>query len=216
MRGKGKKMNEVIENVLSDETYTTNEQRAEAIKQGLATLVMPKDVYNNVATKLKNTETSLSSLQTEYDNFKKSKMTDDELRESEKRQLEERENGIALKESEYAVRDLFTNANISKDKYEKILSKVVTQDKNKSVEIAQTFIDLLSETADETKKKTVTDLLNDTPKPTVSTPNSGTVSNLEAYKAKYDEAVKNGDFLAQTQYMRLVQEEQMKLNKPNI
>lgn len=209
-------MNEVIENVLSDETYTTNEERVEAIKQGLATIVIPKDKYNDVATKLKNTETSLNSLQTEYDDFKKSKMTDDELRESEKKQLVERQNQLALKESEYAVRDLFTNANISKDKYEKILSKVVTSDKDKSVEIAQTFIELLSETADETKKQTVTDLLNDTPKPTVSTPNSGTINNLDSYKQKYDEAVKNGDFLAQTQYMRLIQEEQMKLNKPNI
>ncbi len=209
-------MNEVIENVLSDETYTTNEERVEAIKQGLATLVIPKDKYNDVATKLKNTETSLNSLQTEYDDFKKSKMTDDELRESEKKQLEERKNQLALKESEYAVRDLFESNNVPKSKYEKVLKKVVTSNKDKSVEIAQTFIELLSETADETKKQTVTDLLNDTPKPTVSTPNSGTVSNLDSYKQKYDEAVKSGDFLSQTQYMRLIQEEQIKLNKSNI
>ena len=209
-------MNEVIENVLSDETYTTNEERVEAIKQGLATLVIPKDKYNDVATKLKNTETSLNSLQTEYDDFKKSKMTDDELRESEKKQLEERKNQLALKESEYAVRDLFESNNVPKSKYEKVLKKVVTSNKDKSVEIAQTFIELLSETADETKKQTVIDLLNDTPKPTVSTPNSGTVSNLDSYKQKYDEAVKSGDFLSQTQYMRLIQEEQIKLNKSNI
>jgi hypothetical protein len=209
-------MNEVIENVLSDEAYTTNEERVEAIKQRLVPLIIPKDKYNDLSAKLKNTEISLNALQTEYDDFKKSKMTDDELRESEKKDLEARKNGIALKESEYAVRDLFTNANISKEKYEKILSKVVTADKNKSVEIAQTFIELLSETVDETKKQTVTDLLNDTPKPTVSNPNGGTVNNLDSYKAKYEEAVKNGDFLAQTQYMRLMQEEQMKINNPNI
>lgn len=209
-------MNEMIENVLSNETYTTNEERAEALRQGLATLVIPKDKYNDLSTKLKNTETSLSTLQTEYDDFKKSKMTEDELREAERTEFEAKQKNIALKESEYAVRDLFTNANISKEKYEKILSKVVTSDKDKSVEIAQTFIELLSETADETKKQTVTDLLNDTPKPTVSTPNSGTISNLDSYKQKYDEAVKNGDFLAQTQYMRLMQEEQMKQNKPNV
>lgn len=209
-------MNEVIENVLSNEIYTTNEERLEAIKQGLVSLVVPKDKYNDLSTRLKKTETSLSTLQTEYDDFKKSKMTEDELRESERKDLEAKQKNIALKESEYAVRDLFTNANISKEKYEKILSKVVTADKDKSVEIAQTFIELLGETADETKKQTVTDLLNDTPKPTVSTPNSGTVNNLDSYKTKYDDAVKNGDFLAQTQYMRLMQEEQMKMNKPNV
>lgn len=203
-------MNEMIENVLSNETYTTNEERAEAIKKGLATLVIPKDKYNDLSIKLKNTETSLSTLQTEYDDFKKSKMTEDELREAEKAELETRKQNIALKESEYAVRDLFESNEIPKKEYEKTLKKIVTYDKDKSLEIAQTIVELLSETADKTKKQTVTDLLNDTPKPTVSTPNSGTVSNLDSYKAKYDEAVKNGDFLAQAQYMRLMQEEQMK------
>lgn len=207
-------MNELIENVLNNEEYTTNEERANALKQGLATLVIPKNKYNELSTELSTTKTSLSTLQTEYNDFKKSKMTEDELRESEKKDLETKQKNVALKESEYAVRDLFTNANIPKEKYEKILGKVVTSDKDKSVEIAQTFIELLNETADETKKQTVTDLLNDTPKPTVSTPNSGTVSNLESYKQKYEEAVKNGDFLAQTQYTRLMQEEQMKQNKP--
>lgn len=209
-------MNEMIENVLSNEAYTTNEERVEAIKQGLVPLVVPKDKYNDLSTRLKNTETSLSTLQTEYNDFKKSKMTEDELRESEKAELETREQGIALKESEYAVRDLFESNKIPREKYEKTLGKIVTSDKNKSVEIAQTFIELLSQTADETKKQTVTDLLNGTPKPTVSTPNSGTVSNLDSYRQKYDEAVKNGDFLAQTQYMRLMQEEQMKQNKPSV
>nr|DAM10944.1 MAG TPA: Major head protein [Caudoviricetes sp.] len=216
MCGKGYIMNEVIENVLSNETYTTNEEIAEAIKQGLATLVIPKDKYNDLNAKYKAVESNYTTLSAEYDDFKKSKMTDDELRESEKKQLAERQNQLALKESEYAVRDLFTNADISKQRYEKILSKVVTSDKDKSIEIAQTFIDVLSESTEETKKQTVTDLLNGTPKPTVSTPNGGTVSNLEFYKNRYDEAVKNGDFLAQTQYMRLMQEEQMKLNKPNV
>lgn len=205
-------MNEMIENVLSNETYTTNEERAEALRQGLATLVIPKDKYNDLSAKLKNTETNLSALQTEYNDFRKATMTEDELRESEKAELEEREQGVALKESEYAVRDLFESNEIPKKEYEKILKKFVTLDKDKSIEIAQTIIELLNETADKTKKQTVTDLLNDTPKPTVSTPNSGTVSNLDSYKQKYDEAVKNGDFLEQAQYMRLIQEEQIKQN----
>lgn len=207
-------MNELIENVLNNEEYTTNEERANALKQGLATLVIPKNKYNELSTELSTTKTNLSTLQTEYNDFKKSKMTEDELRESEKKDFEVKQKEIALKESEYAVRDLFTNANISKEKYEKILGKVVTSDKDKSVEIAQTFIELLSETADETKKQTVTDLLNGTPKPIVSTPDGGTASNLESYKQKYEEAVKNGDFLAQTHYTRLMQEEQMKQDKP--
>lgn len=209
-------MNEVIQNVLSDETYTTNEERVEALRKGLATVVIPKDKYNDLNTKLKTTESNYNSLQTEFNEFKKSKMTDDEKREAERVEFEGKVKNLSLKESEYAVRDLFTNANISKEQYEKILGKVVSEDKDKSVEIAQTFIELLGETVDKTKKQTVTDLLNDTPKPTVSTPNSGTVSNLDTLQTKYDESVKSGDLIGQATYTRMIQEEQAKLNTPSV
>ena len=83
-------MNEVIENVLSDETYTTNEERVEAIKKGLATLVIPKDKYNDLNTKLKNAENKVSAIQTEYDEFKQSKMTADEKAEAERKQFKKK------------------------------------------------------------------------------------------------------------------------------
>lgn len=177
---------------------------------------VPKARVDEYAKRVSTLETEKEQLSTEYDEFKKSKMTDDEKREAERTEFERKVKNLSLKESEYAVRDLFTNANISKEKYEKILNKVVSEDKDKSVEIAQTFIELLGETADETKKQTVTDLLNDTPKPTVSTPNSGTVSNVDAYQEKFDEAVKNNDLVGQSQYLRLIQEEQAKLNTPSV
>lgn len=177
---------------------------------------VPKARIDEYAKRVSILETEKEQLSTEYDEFKKSKMTDDERIKAEKDDMESRSKNLSLKESEYAVRDLFTNANISKEKYEKILSKVVSKDKDKSVEIAQTFIELLGETADETKKKTVTELLNDTPKPTVSTPNGGTVSNADAYQEKFDEAVKNNDLIGQAQYMRMIQEEQAKINTPGV
>ena len=71
-------MNEVIESILNDETYAKNEEKAEALKKSLATVFIPKDKYNDLSNKLKNTETNYSILSSEYEEFKKSKMTDEE------------------------------------------------------------------------------------------------------------------------------------------
>ena len=81
-------MKEEIEKVLSDETLTTNEAKVDAIAKSLATLMIPKDKYNDLNTKLKTTESNYATLQNEFDDFKKSKMTDDEKREAELKQLE--------------------------------------------------------------------------------------------------------------------------------
>lgn len=81
-------MKEEIEKVLSDETLTTNEERVDAIAKSLATLMIPKDKYNDLNTKYKAVESNYTTLSTEYDDFKKSKMTDDEKREAELKQLE--------------------------------------------------------------------------------------------------------------------------------
>ncbi|MBS7020368.1 MAG: hypothetical protein KH135_00640 [Firmicutes bacterium] len=213
-------MNEVIENVLSDETYTTNEERVEAIKKGLATLVIPKDKYNDLSAKLKTAESNYNSLSTEFDEFKKSKMTDDEKREAELKQLELDKKTTATDKSRLAVKELLFDNGIrisdEDNELKETLSNIISDDYEKSIKLANSFISIMKKAQDETKKQTVTDLLNDTPKPTVSTPNSGTVSNLDAFQEKFDEAVKNGDSVGQAMYTRMIQEEQAKLNTPSV
>ena len=99
-------MKEAIEQVLGNETYTTNEERVEAISKELAKLVVPKDKFNDLSNRLKNTESEYSTLQTEYEDFKKSKMTDDEKRESELKQFEEAKRQNAIERSNLGVQKL--------------------------------------------------------------------------------------------------------------
>ena len=99
-------MKEAIEQVLSNETYTTNEEKVNAITQELAKLVIPKDKYNDLSNRLRNTESEYSTLQTEYEDFKKSKMTDDEKRESELKQFEEAKRQNAIERSNLGVQKL--------------------------------------------------------------------------------------------------------------
>ena len=145
-------MNEVIESVLSDETYTTNEERIVAIKKGLATLVIPKDKYNDVSSKLKMAEANLLTLQNEFDDFKKSKMTDDEKREAEYKQLELDKKENAKKRSELAVKSLLLDNGIKITDSEEdqelrdTLENIISEDYDKSLSLANSFISLYEET----------------------------------------------------------------------
>ena len=210
-------MNEVIENVLSDETYTTNEERVEAIKKGLATLVIPKDKYNDLNTKLKNTENKISALQTEYDEFKQSKMTADEKAEAERKQFEMDKKNNAIEKSSLAVEKLLLKNGIEvKDddvELKETLQSIVSEDLDKSVKLANSFISLLNKTKDQTVKETTTQLLNNTPKPIGGTDSSSSVSKIEQLQNELNQAIKDKDIVKQTSIMTQIFQEQ---NKPSI
>lgn len=210
-------MNEVIENVLSDETYTTNEERVEAIKKGLATLVIPKDKYNDLNTKLKNTENKISALQTEYDEFKQSKMTADEKAEAERKQFEMDKKNNAIEKSSLAVEKLLLKNGIEvKDddvELKETLQSIVSEDLDKSIKLANSFISLLNKTKDQTAKETTTQLLNNTPKPIGGTDSSSSVSKIEQLQNELKEAIKDKDIVKQTSIMTQMFQEQ---NKPSI
>lgn len=205
-------MNEVIENVLSDETYATNEEKVEAIKKGLATLVIPKDKYNDLNTKLKNAENNYSALQTEYDEFKQSKMTADEKAEAERKQFELDKKNNAIEKSSLAVEKLLLKNGIEiKDddvELKETLQSIVSEDYDKSIKLANSFISLLNKTKDQTAKATTTQLLNDTPKPIGGTNSSSTVSKIDQLKAELDKAIEEKDVVKQTSIMTQIFQEQ--------
>lgn len=210
-------MNEVIESVLSDETYTTNEERVEAIKKGLAPLVIPKDKYNDVSNRLKTTESNFATLQTEYDAFKLSKMSDDERIEAERQQFELDKKANAITKSELAVEKLLLKNGIEiteeDTELKETLQNIVSEDIDKSIKLANSFISLLNKTKEQTVKETTTQLLNDTPKPIGGVDSSSSISQIEQLRNELSKAIENKDVMLQTQLMTQIFQEQQ---KPNI
>ena len=207
-------MNEVIENVLSDESITTNEERVEAIKKGLATLVIPKDKYNDLSTRLKTTESNLQTLQNEYDEFKKSKMTEDELKEAKEKEFALKVKANAIEKSDLAVQKLLlkNGIEINDDDLElkETLSSIVSEDYDRSIKLANSFISLLNKTKDTTAKETTTKLLNETPKPVGGVESSSNVSKVEELKKQLDQAIKDKDVIKQTSLISEIYREQSK------
>lgn len=210
-------MNEVIENVLSDETYVTNEEKVEAIKKGLATLVIPKDKYNDLSTRLKTSESNYSTLQNEFNDYKKSKMTEDELNQAKENELAEKVKQNNIKASELAVKSLLLDNGIKvtdeDTELKETLENIISEDMDKSIKLTNSFIALLNKTKTNTEKETTTKLLKDTPKPIGGVDSSSNVSKLESLQKELQQAIKDKDVVKQTSLMTQIFQEQ---NKPKI
>lgn len=212
-------MREEIEKILNDESFTTNEERVDAITKGLATLVIPKDKYNDVSNRLKTTESNYENLQNEFDSFKKSKMTDDEKAIEEKKKFEQRvrENNIAR--SELAVKGLLLDNGIkvTDDDVElkNTLENIISEDLDKSINLANSFISLLNKTKENTVKETTTQLLNDTPKPIGGVESSANVDKIEELNKELANAIEKKDVVKQTQILNKIFIENQK-KKTNI
>jgi hypothetical protein len=210
-------MNEVIENVLSDETYVTNEEKVEAIKKGLATLVIPKDKYNDLSTRLKTSESNYSTLQNEFNDYKKSKMTEDELNQAKENELAEKVKQNNIKASELAVKSLLLDNGIKvtdeDTELKETLQNIISEDMDKSIKLTNSFISLLNKTKTNTEKETTTKLLKDTPKPIGGVDSSSNVTKLESLQKELQQAIKDKDVIKQTSLMTQIFQEQ---NKPKI
>lgn len=207
-------MNEVIESILNDETYVTNEEKAEALKKNLATVVIPKDKYNDLSNKLKNTETNYSILSSEYEEFKKSKMTDEEKAESERKQFELDKKANAILKSELAVEKLLlkNGIEINDDDTElkETISSIISEDTEKSVKLASNFITLLNKTKEMIKNETTTELLNNTPKPIGGVDSSSSVSRIDELNSQLKKAIEEKNVMLQTRLMSEIFQEQNK------
>lgn len=210
------KVKEEITKILSDESLTTIEEKVDAIAKGLATLVIPKDKYNELSNKLKITETKYAELLDEYDAYKKSKMTEEEKAEEERKKFEEEKKANAIAKSKLAVKELLLDNGIKVTdediELKETLENIISDDYEKSIKLANSFISILKKTKETTQKETVTDLLNDTPHPIGGNNASNPVNKLDELKQKLEEAIKNKDEILQTQLTREIFEEMQKNN----
>jgi len=207
-------MKNAIEQVLNDESYATTEERVDAIAKELAKLVIPKDKYNDLSSRLSKTETDYTSLQSEYDNLKKANMTDQEKMDEERKELEASRLSNAREKSELAVQKLLLKNGIEVNdddtELKETLSNIVSEDFDKSMKLANSFINILNKTKDTTKVETTNKLLNDTPKPIGGTDGSSTISKVDMLNQQLQKAIENKDTLAQTQLISQIYQESQK------
>lgn len=196
----------------SEEFVNADEEgKVEMTTKVLGPLTIPKDVYNELNDRYKSSETKIQSITKEYDDFRKSKMTDDEKLQAERESFKRSQEELAIKSNRLDVMRKLEKAGLTEEDYLDQLDLIVSSDADKSMKLADFLVNTIKNNSEKVKQQTQIDLLNDTPKPVVGNAEVVT-SAIDALKAEYDEALKNKDVVAQAKLTRLIQEEEKKQN----
>ncbi len=176
-------MKEKITEILNDETIETTEDRVEKLAKELALLVIPKDKYNKLSERVEKLESEKKEAQEKLDELEKKNMTDEELKTKELAEIEKTKKELSFEKNKLKAKDLFKSANVDEKQIESLLDKVVSEDETKTLELTNSFIEILNVKVDETKKKIETDLLTGTHKPDIkSNGNEPKEITLEDFK----------------------------------
>lgn len=206
-------MEEELKEILGEDT-----EKIDAIKKMVGEKFVPTSVLTERLNKEKENSKKIqdanTQLQKEYDDFKLSKMTEEEqTKELQKRANEE--NQKILKElNEYVARTIFSQNNIAKDDYEQLLGTIVSTDKEKTKAIAEGICGIITKQKNDNMQQVKNEVLKNQPKPQGGNDNSnGVTTKLEMYEKNLEEAMKNNDIVKIATYTRLVQEEKIKNQK---
>ena len=201
---------EELVKILDNADLTTSGDKADAINKLLAELTIPKDKYNELNEKLKTANDQLGSKTKEFDDYKKSKMTDEEKKKAESEEMASQLLQYKMDLNRLEVERVFAGAGLKEEDYKPILPNIVGNDRESSIASANAFINILKSNTEKVEQATKQSLLQSTPSPVGGTGAVKTSSNLESLETAYAEAIKSKDQMAQARLLREIQTEKAK------
>lgn len=203
-------MEEELKEILGEDT-----EKIEAIKKIVGEKFVPTGVLTERLNKEKENSKKFQEanvqLQKEYDDFKLSKMTEEEQAKELKKRADEENQKTKKRLNEYIARTIFSQNNISKEDYEGLLETIVSTDEERTKTVAESICTIINKTKNDNMNQIKKQVINNTPKPEGGNDNSnGITSKLEMYEKNLADAQKAHDLVKIATYTRLVQEEKMK------
>ena len=195
-------MNEVLLEVLNNETYTTNEERAKAIQTALATLVIPKDKFNEQSKRLQNVEAEKNDLQAKnkeldnkYNDLRKQNMSAEERNKEEIEQFKKEKEEFARQLSELAVEKILAKNGVNSDtygeeEYKNLVNDLIADNVDNSTTKANNFITILNKQKEYVEQETTSNLLKNTPRPNAGGEEDKPVTKEDFDNMTYSEMMK--------------------------
>ena len=206
-------MDEELKELLGEDT-----EKIEAIKKMVGEKFVPTSVLTERLNKEKENTKKFQDanveLQKEYDDFKMSKMTEEEKAKALQVKADEENKKIIKERNEYVARTIFSQNNIAKEDYEDLLGTIVSTDKERTQAVAESICSIINKSKDENMQKLKSSVIKNQPKPEGGNDSTnGKTSTLEMYEEALEKANKEHDIVKIATYTRLVQEEKMKNQK---
>lgn len=201
---------EELVKILGNEELKSNEEKVDAINKLLAESTIPKDKFNDTSAKLKEAEQKLTSMSNDFEEFKKSKMTDEEKKNAERESMQNQLLKYQLDLNRLEVEKIFESNGLTQEDYKDIEANIIGKDRETSIASANAFVNILKAKSEKVAQATKEELLKQTPTPIGGTGGTQTVSNLEELQNAYSNALKEKDVVAQAKLLREIQQEQAK------
>ena len=201
---------EELVKILGNEELKTDEDKVNAINKLLAESTIPKDKFNDTSAKLKEAEEKINSITNDFEEFIKSKMTDEEKKNAEKESMQNQLLKYQLDLNRLEVEKIFESNGLTQEDYKDIEANIIGKDRETSIASANAFVNILKTRSEKVAQATKEELLKQTPTPVGGTGGTQTVSNLEELQNAYSNALKEKDVVAQAKLLREIQQEQAK------
>ena len=203
-------MEEELKEILGEDA-----EKIEAVKKLVGEKFVPTGVLTERLNKEKQNTKKIQEaniqLQKEYDDFKLSKMTEEEQAKELKKRADEDNQKTLKRLNEYIARTIFSQNNVAKEDYESLLDTIVSTDEERTKKMAESICSIINKNKNDKMNQIKKQVLKDQPKPEGGNDNTnGITSKLEMYQQKLKEAKEKNDIVKIATYTRLVQEENMK------
>lgn len=177
--------------------------KAQAIKTLVGNSFVPMAKFKE---EKESSQTAYNQLKTEYDEYKQSKMTDDEKKAEKERITQENLRNANLKISKMTAENAFAKAGFKEEDYSAILEGIIQEDAEKTKLLAETICNTMLKQKKLAEEGLKDKILKNTKTPPAGNDNSSTDGDVEKYQKLLQDAQKRNDYVNMATYTRLLQE----------
>lgn len=161
-------MDEELSNVLGNEELDSN-AKAEAIKKLIGDNYVPTKKYSDDVATVKNEnkqlKTSIKEKDTEIEGYKNSQLTDDQKKQKELDDIANTKRDLAIERSQIQAEKILSKVVTDDKELESLVKGISSEDIEATKVLAQNFVDTITKQKEATEAKIREELINDTPRP---------------------------------------------------
>lgn len=162
-------MDEELSNVLGNEDLDSN-AKAEAIKKLIGANYVPTEKYSNdvssVKKENKTLKDTLKTKDTEIEGYKNSQLTDDQKKQKELDDIANTKRDLAIERSQIQAEKILSKVVTDDKELESLVKGISSEDIEATKTLAQELVSTITKQKEATEAKIREELINDTPKPT--------------------------------------------------
>lgn len=192
---------EEIKSILTNAELDENAKH-EAIQTLINTGYVPAKVHSEEVKKLKG---ELANKDTEFNQFRISKMSEEEKHAELQRQQEEKNKATNLRLSRILAENVFARAKFDEDDYKGLLDNIVTENVESTEILAKTLCDTMTKQRESVEAKIRESIINKTPKPQGGD-DKETPTDVDTLEKALDSARKSRNMIEVAKITRLIAE----------